>query len=151
MRMKTIAAPFAAIFAVLALVVLHSAHSTVGLPVRIAKTRRCGPYEEDVRRVFVQVLRRGVVQLNNESPFQAQELERRLEAIFRTREYRYVFVTGEPGLQFGDVAEIIDRSANQVDQIVLVTPSVMNQLAARTQGVCFDENLPRDYLRHPPR
>jgi biopolymer transport protein ExbD len=151
MRMKTIAAPFVAVFAVLALVVVHGAHSTVGLPVRIARTRSCRPYEEDVRRIFVQVLRRGVVQLNNESPFQTQELERRLEAIFRTRVYHYIFVTGEPGLQFGDVAEIIDRSAKQVDQVVLITPSVMSQLAARTPGVCFDENLPGDYLRHPPR
>lgn len=49
-----------------------------------------------------------------------------MEAIFRTRVYRYVFVTGGPGLQFRDVADIID-------------------------GVCFDENLPRDYRRHPPR
>jgi len=73
----------------------------------------------------VHVLRPGVIQLNNE-PLQTQELERRLEAIFRTRVYRYVFVTGGPGLQFRDVADIID-------------------------GVCFDENLPRDYRRHPPR
>jgi biopolymer transport protein ExbD len=150
MRMKTIAAPVAAIFAVLALVVVHGAQSTVGLPVRIAKTRACGPYEEDVRRVFVQVLRPGVIQLNNEA-LQTQELEGRLEAIFRTRVYRYVFVTGGPGLHFGDVADIIDRSAKQVDQVVLVTPSVMSHLAARTHGVCFDENLPKDYVRHPPR
>jgi biopolymer transport protein ExbD len=148
--MKTIAAPFAAIFAALALVVAHSTHSTVGLPVRIAKTRPCRPYEEDVRRVFVQVLRPGVIQLNNE-PLQTQELERRLEAIFRTRVYRYVFVTGESGLRFRDVADIIDRSAKQVDHVVLATPSVMRSAQERTPDVCFDENLPRDYLRHPPR
>jgi hypothetical protein len=52
---------------------------------------------------------------------------------------------------FGDVADIIDRSAKQVDHVVLATPSVMSQLAGRTSGVCFDENLPRDYIRHPPR
>jgi hypothetical protein len=60
-------------------------------------------------------------------------------------------VTAEPGVQFGDVGQIIAQSAKQVDQIVLVTPSVMSQLAARTPGICFDENLPRDYFRHPPR
>jgi biopolymer transport protein ExbD len=151
MRMKTIAVPFAAIFAVLALVVADGTHSAVGLPVRIAKTRPCRPYEGDVRRVFVQVLRPGIVQLNGEPPLQRQELERRLEAIFKTRVYRYVLVTAEPGLQFGDVAEVIDQSAKQVDHVVLVTPSVMSQLAARTPGVCFDENLPRDYFQHPPR
>lgn len=141
----------AAIFAVLALVVADGAHSSVGLPVRIARTRPCGPYEEDVRRVVVQVLRPGVVQLNSEPPLPTRELERSLEAIFRTRVYRYVLVTAEPGLQFGDVAEIIDRSAKQVDHVVLVTPSVMSQFRERTPGVCFDENLPRDYLRHPSR
>jgi biopolymer transport protein ExbD len=150
MRMKTIAAPFAAIFAALALVVAHSTHSTVGLPVRIAKTRACRPYEEDALSVFVHVLRPGVIQLNSE-PLQTQELEGRLEAIFRTRVYRYVLVTSEPDLQFGDVTDIIDRSAKQVDQVVLVTPSVMSQLGGRPPRVCFDENLPRDYLRHPPR
>jgi hypothetical protein len=82
---------------------------------------------------------------------QTEELEGRLEAIFKTRVYRYVLVNAEPGLQFGDVVDIIDRSAKQVDHVVLVTPSVMSQLAARTPSVCFDENLPRDYLRHPPR
>jgi biopolymer transport protein ExbD len=148
--MKTIAAPLAAIFAVLALVVVDGAHTTVGLSVRIARTRPCRPYEEDVRRVFVQVMHPGELRLDNE-PVQAQELEGRLEAIFRTRVYRYVFVTGEPGLQFGDVADIIDRSAKQVDQVVLVTPSVMSHLAARSPGVCFDEDLPKDYLQHPPR
>ena len=151
MRMKTIVVPFVAIFAVLALVVADGAHSAVGLPVRIAKTRPCRPYEEDVRRVVVQVLRPGVVQLNSEPPLPTRELERSLEAIFRTRVYRYVLVTAEPGLQFRDVAEVIDRSAKQVDQVVLVTPSVMSQLGVRTPGVCFDENLPSDYLRHPPR
>jgi biopolymer transport protein ExbD len=74
MRMKTIAAPFAAIFAALALVVAHSTHSTIGLPVRIAKTRACRPYEEDTLSVFVHVLRPGVIQLNSE-PLQTQELE----------------------------------------------------------------------------
>jgi biopolymer transport protein ExbD len=106
MRMKTMAVPFAAIFAVLALVVADGAHSAVGLPVRIAKTRPCRPYEEDVRRVVVQVLRPGVVQLNSEPPLPTRELERSLEAIFRARVYRYVIVTAEPGLQFGDVAHL---------------------------------------------
>ena len=150
MWMKTITVPFTAIFVVFALVVAHGAHSTLGLPVRIAKIRPCLPYEGDVRRVFVHVMRPGLLQLNGE-PLQTQDLERRLEAIFRTRVYRYVFITGEPGLQFGDVCEIIDRSAKQVDHIVLVTSSVMTELTARTPGVCFDENLPKDYLRHPPR
>jgi len=103
MRMKTIAAPFAAIFAALALVVAHGAHSTVGLPVRIAKTRPCRPYEDDVRRVFVQVLRPGMIQLNNE-PLQTQELEGRLEAIFRTRVYRYVLVTCTAGFPSAAIA-----------------------------------------------
>jgi biopolymer transport protein ExbD len=151
MRMKTIAVTFAAIFAVLAFVEAPGAHSAVGFPVRIAKTRPCRTYEEDVRRVVIQVLRPGMVQLNSEPPLPTQELERSLEAIFKTRVYHYVLVTAEPGLQFGDVAEIIDRSAKQVDQVVLVTPSVMSPLRARTAAVCFDENLPSDYLRNPPR
>jgi biopolymer transport protein ExbD len=151
MQMKTIAVPFVAIFAVLAAVVAQGAHSVVGLPVRIGKTRPCTPYEGDGRRVVVQVLRPGLVQLNGEPPLPTQDLERRLEMIFRTRVYRYVLVTAEPGLRFGDVAEIIDRSAKQVDQVVLVTPSVDNQLSTQTPRVCFDANLPKDYLRNPPR
>jgi biopolymer transport protein ExbD len=148
MRMKTIAVPFAAIFAVLAVVVADGSRPAVGLPVRISKIRSCKAYEEDIRRVFIQVLRPGIVQLNSEPPLPKHELAQRLAAIFRTRVYRYVLVTGAPELHFEDVAEIIDLSAQQVDQVVLVTPSVLSQLAARTPGVCFDENLPLDYIRH---
>ena len=44
----------------------------------------------------------------NQDPVDIRELGSRLEDIFKTRSDRVMFVKGDPTLQFGDVAEVID-------------------------------------------
>ena len=75
------------------------------------------------------------------------DLERRLEEIFRTRHYRYIFLIADPDLQFAEVAQVIDSAAKQVDYISLVPPSVLKQIEVS----CFDPRLPETYLAHPTR
>lgn len=57
----------------------------------------------------------------NETPVAITDLEARLEDIFKTRNQRIMFVTGDPSLTFGDIAKLIDlgRGAG-VDKIGLL-------------------------------
>jgi len=49
----------------------------------------------------------------------------RLEDIFKTRNDRVMFVKGDPTLQFGDVAELIDIAKGAgLDKIGLVTKAL---------------------------
>ena len=101
----------ASVLAILASVANHGAGRSVGLAIRIAKTRRCGPNDEAFN-VVVQV-QRDPIKINNED-IQPGDLERRLQSIFKTRVYRFIFVIGDPSLSFGDVAAVIDRATRQV-------------------------------------
>ncbi len=52
-------------------------------------------------------------------------LGQRLEDIFKTRNERIVFVKGDPTLQFGDVAQIIDIAKGAgIDKIGLITQKI---------------------------
>ena len=49
----------------------------------------------------------------------------RLEDIFKTRSERVMFVKGDPTLQFGEVAEIIDIAKGAgIDKIGLITKAL---------------------------
>lgn len=104
-----------------------------------------------VRLIVIQVLPGDSIKINDEN-LPERELERRLKELFRTRQYRFVFVVGDPSVTFGDVAGAIDRASKVVDHVVILTPSVMREVGEwwRT-GVCFDANLPMSYLESPPR
>jgi len=88
--------------------------------------------------------------LNGENQ-KREELGSRLEDIFRTRFYRYLFVTGGPNVEFGEVAKVIDAAAAKVDYVAIVTPSVMKKATYREDGTCLDSNLPADYNGHSVR
>jgi hypothetical protein len=119
------------------------------MTVRIAKTRPCDGGE--FRLVVIQVLPGSSIKINEEN-LPERELERRLEELFRTRVYRYVFVVGDPSVTFGDVAGAIDRASKVVDHVVIVTPSVDRQARVWWQtGMCLDANLPLAYIKSPPR
>jgi hypothetical protein len=61
-------------------------------------------------------------------------------------------VTADPGVRFGDVANVIDAASPQADYIVLITPSVLRSLSFTDEGdTCLAANLPQEYWRHPPR
>ena len=64
------------------------------------------------------------VQINQE-PVDIRMLGDRLEDIFKTRSDRVMFVKGDPTLQFGDVAELIDIAKGAgIDKIGLVTKAL---------------------------
>jgi len=61
----------------------------------------------------------------NQEPIDIRMLGSRLEDIFKTRNDRVMFVRGDPTLQFGDVAEIIDIAKGAgLDKIGLVTKAL---------------------------
>jgi biopolymer transport protein ExbD len=61
----------------------------------------------------------------NQDAVDIRELGSRLEDIFKTRSDRVMFVKGDPTLQFGDVAEVIDIAKGAgLDKIGLVTKAL---------------------------
>jgi biopolymer transport protein ExbD len=145
-RVTSIAALFAVLLFGLAACMVGCSHTPTGIAVRIAGIGRC----TDVRDVILDVLPGGGLRVNSENQTR-DELGRRLEGIFRTRFYRYVFVTGDPNVPFGEVAEVIDIASKQVDYVAILTPSVMKKATYLEDGTCLDPNLPGDYIAHPPR
>ena len=123
--------------------------------VRIAGIGRCS----SLRDIVLEVLPGGGLKLNSENQ-KREELGRRLEDIFRTRVVRYVFVTGDPSVTFGEVAEVIDIAAKHADYVAIATPSVMKKAtyqggsclrSEKNEDTCLDPKLPGDYIAHPPR
>ena len=134
-------APLASLFLILTAVVADLPSTARGLPVRMAKQQPCG--NDDRRVVVVQVLSGERLKINMDD-LKAGDLGQRLEEIFKTRVYRFVFVLGEPTVSFGDVARIIDTARNYLDYVVILPRSALDQ-------DCFDANLPREYITKPPR
>jgi biopolymer transport protein ExbD len=119
----------------------------LALPVRLRGLNRAG--NDDRRNVVVQVLSHGGLRINVED-VKREDFNRRLEEIFRTRAYRFVFLTADLDLPFGEVAQVIDSGANQIDYIAILTPSILNQVRGGSL-FCIDPNLPESYLAHPSR
>jgi biopolymer transport protein ExbD len=64
------------------------------------------------------------LQINND-PTDLTRLGSRLEEIFKTRAERVVFVKGDPTIDFGMVAEVIDiAKGSGIDKIGLMTAKV---------------------------
>jgi biopolymer transport protein ExbD len=139
------AAPLAALFLALTLPIAALRPQAFGLPVRIAGIGRCG----DVTNIVLTVLPHGDLKLNRESLARGS-LDRRLQEVFRTRAYRYVFVIGDPATSFGEVANVVDIAAKQVDHMAILTPSVAKMHTGQN-GACIDPNLPPEYIFRPPR
>jgi hypothetical protein len=145
LRLLMTAAPLAALLLALTIPLAALRPQSVGLPVRIAGIGRCG----DGRTVVLEVLPYRGLKIDSES-LPRELLDLRLEEIFRTRVYRYVFVIGDPAASFGDVAEVIDIAAKRVDYVTVLTPAIAKMHTGQTDA-CIDPNLPRDYIRNPPR
>lgn len=108
--MSLVAAPLAAMFALLTGSTLAFPESPKGLMVRIAGIQRCGG--ADRHQVVVEIGVRGTLRINSET-VNREHSGRRLEEIFRTRALRYIFVVGEPDLEFREVAEVIDAASSR--------------------------------------
>ncbi len=61
----------------------------------------------------------------NQDPINESELQSRLEDIFKTRAERVVFVKGDPDLDYGPVANVIDIAHGAgIDKVGLMTEKV---------------------------
>jgi biopolymer transport protein ExbD len=101
----------------------------VGLPAAIpqaAAPEDKRPPEPDV--IVVQVLGDGTLRIN-QNPVQWQDLQGRLEEIFKMRAHRVAFVRGDGQVEFGVVARVIDvmRTAG-VESVGLMTPQLEKNL-----------------------
>jgi len=81
------------------------------------------------RTIVVQVITAGGGQRSklkiNQDDVTWEELQSKLEAIFKTRAERVMFVKGDPEVPFMEVAEVIDIAhAAQVDKVGLITAKI---------------------------
>ena len=80
--------------------------------------------DTDQRTVVIVIDKDKSMHINNEDT-DMQKLQGRLEAIFKTRAERVVFVKGDPDLDYDTVAKVIDVAKGaQIDKIGLMTPKV---------------------------
>ncbi len=86
------------------------------------------PQPENDRTIVVSILdtKGGPVAYKiNEDSFSKGELEPKLASIFSTRQEKVMFVKGDPGVYYGDVATVIDYGHQAgVDNIGIITPKV---------------------------
>jgi biopolymer transport protein TolR len=76
--------------------------------------------------IVVQVLGDATVRVNQD-PVQWQDLQGRLQEIFRMRANRVAFVRGDSGLEFGVVARAIDvMRGSGITTVGLMTPELEN-------------------------
>jgi biopolymer transport protein TolR len=81
---------------------------------------------EDQRTVVIEVAKggpSGPVLTVNTQPIAENALQQRLIDIFKTRAERLVFVKGDPDLEYGEIAKVIDIAKGaQIDKVGLMTP-----------------------------
>jgi biopolymer transport protein ExbD len=83
------------------------------------------PQTESDQRTVVVVIDKQKNMMINAEPTDEGRLGPRLEAIFKTRAERVIFVKGDPGLVFGDVAKVIDIAKGVgIDKVGLMTPAM---------------------------
>jgi biopolymer transport protein TolR len=76
--------------------------------------------------IVVQILDDGTLRINQD-PVQWQELQKRLEEIFKMRASRVAFVRGDSAVEFGVVAQAIDvMRGSGITTVGLMTPVLEN-------------------------
>ena len=80
------------------------------------------PSEDVIARTVVVSIDAGRNVKINQDPVNIRDLGTRLEEIFKTRNERVMFVKGDPALEFGVIANVIDISKGAgIDKIGLIT------------------------------
>lgn len=78
----------------------------------------------DDRTIVVQVLKNNTIKINQDD-VSLENLQGRLEDIFKTRAEKVAFVKGDEDLTFSDVATVIDKvHAAGVDKVGLITAKI---------------------------
>jgi biopolymer transport protein TolR len=81
------------------------------------------------RTIVVQVLNTGAVPTYkiNEQTFPRDQMASELTKIFETRQEKVMFIKGDPGLNFGSVADAVGFGKQaDVTNIAIITPGVEN-------------------------
>ena len=82
------------------------------------------PSQSDLRTVVISVAKDKSLMINQDA-VQEADLQTRLEDIFKSRAERVVFVKGDPDLEYGPVANVIDTAhAAGIDKVGLMTQKV---------------------------
>jgi len=86
------------------------------------------PEQDNSRTIVVQVLGEAGTAPTykiNQDQFAKNDIEGKLQAIFAARQEKVMFVKGDPGLNYGTIAEVIDWGHQAgVDNIGIITPRV---------------------------
>ena len=86
------------------------------------------PDQPNDRTIVVQVQANGAGAPSykiNDTAFNRTDIEPKLEEIFATRQEKVMFVKGDPDLEYGKIAEVIDFGHQAgVDNIGIITPRV---------------------------
>ena len=97
-----------------------------GLPADLPQTDSKTAAEPLPGLIIVQVLGNGTLRINRE-PVQWQDLQGRLQEIFKMRASRVAFVRGDRSLEFGVVARAIDAmQGSGITTVGLMTPDLEN-------------------------
>jgi biopolymer transport protein TolR len=98
-------------------------HRQMGLDASVPK-RSDGPVVPHPEVVVVQVLADGTLRINQES-VQPENLQPRLEEVFKFRADRTAFIRGDDPVEFGVVASVIDKMrAAGIASVGLMTPEL---------------------------
>ncbi len=82
------------------------------------------PSQSDLRTVVISIEKDKSMKINQD-PVTEADLQTRLEDIFKSRAERVVFVKGDPDLEYGPVANVIDTAhAAGIDKVGLMTQKV---------------------------
>ena len=82
------------------------------------------PSQSDLRTVVIVIEKDKSLKINQDAVTEA-DLQTRLEDIFKSRAERVVFVKGDPDLEYGPVANVIDTAhAAGIDKVGLMTQKV---------------------------
>jgi biopolymer transport protein TolR len=100
----------------------------VGLPAAVPQATDDSKTDPPPDVIVVQVLEDGSLRIN-QTPVQREDLQFRLEQIFKLRATRIAFVRGDDAVEFEKVAQVIDvmRTAG-VDKVGLMTPQLEKNL-----------------------
>jgi biopolymer transport protein TolR len=84
---------------------------------------------ENTRTIVVQVLNTGAVPTYkiNEQTFPKDQMASELTKIYESRQEKVMFIKGDPGLNFGSVADAVGFGKQaDVTNIAIITPGVEN-------------------------
>ena len=112
----------------LVLLVIFMIVTPVGLPAAVPQATDDSKTDPPPDVIVVQVLEDGSLRIN-QTPVQREDLQFRLEEIFKLRATRIAFVRGDDAVEFEKVAQVIDvmRTAG-VDKVGLMTPQLEKNL-----------------------